>query len=125
MLFGPFAVVTRSDRLEGQLGGVSVLQKKTTDVIIKELNFIECDYGVSINVQFSSENLVFISAHLPPWNYTTMLRKQLEVFIENSSANAHHPYPKKTFKLTYSLLGDFNLTSRNWNSMTNAGYPEE
>ena len=115
-LFGHFEVVTRVDRPDGQHGGVVVLQRKVSNVISKEI-IIKLDqfFGVCFVVENSSHALAFICVYLPPRTSDyRVIPERLELFIQNCQLRTNQIYSN----VTYFLVGDFNLPSCNWHSMT-------
>ena len=115
-LFGQFEVVTRVDRPDGQHGGVVVLRRKISNVTTKEI-IVNLDqfFGVCFVVENSSQALVFICVYLPPKTSDyRVLPHLLQLFMENCILKTNELYSN----VTYFLVGDLNLPSCNWHSMT-------
>ena len=120
-----FTSKAKNSTLECVLSECLVLQRKTGDVITKELDNLGFDCGSSFVLENSSEDLVFICVYLLPISSKfRVLPEQLELFIENSLANAHL-CSQNTFNVTYFLLGDFNLPAYNWSLITSASCLEQ
>ena len=63
-VLGQLVVVTRSDRPHGQHGGSAVLHRKASDITRRDINNLDCDFGVSIAVKNPIDVSVFICVYL-------------------------------------------------------------
>ena len=113
-LFGQHELVSRVDRLKGQLGGVAVLRKASSDLVTRQLNILKNEFGTEFAVDNSSEALVFMCVYLPPSSSKYRVPPdKLELFNDSCLKNMNRCYPKEKFSVSPFLPGDFNLPANN------------